>query len=353
MNFPAFRPTQYAPLQSGTFPSATAKALSGRTAQTAFSDRETNLTTSLTFHLTQDEWQQLIIHHELKGTVLSFAFETVTLPASYTLSGYRWRYVDAPQVDDTYTNFFVVTCNFRSDFYPTFLLSASTLAWFMRAIETPPAFTPAAPPPAPTITVEGLANGNTNRGMVDVAGLQLGASWEFSLDSGTTWTAGGQDPTFRLPEGTYGAGVVRVRAVNAAGPGTAAQNASSITVNPPNSITVAFSANAGATVTGTVSLPRLGELYRATCSRAGWFRLYSSTAAAASDASRPRTTQVGTAAGINADVIWPAAQTFNLWPIYDICNTETPASNTYQWRFTNDGATGDVVITLVYYSKIP
>jgi len=353
MNFPPFRPVEYGGLQAGTFPSSTAKAISGRTSDTAFSELETNRTTSLQFQLTQDEWQQIIIHHEEKGTVLSFGFATETIPAAFTPTGYRWRYTEAPQVDDSKKDLFIVTCSFRADFYPSFRQGAATLPWFMRAIETAPAFVPTSPPPPPTVTVEGLAAGNTNRGLVDVAGLELGAGWEFSLNGGTNWTTGGQDPTFRLPEGSYAAGAIRVRGVNAAGPGTATQNASSITVNPSNSVTVAFSAGAGATVTGTVALPRLGELLSATSSSAGWLRLYSSAAAAAADSARPRTTQVGTAAGINADVIWPAAQRINFWPIYDVCNTETPATNTYQWRFTNDGTTGQIVVTFIYYAKIP
>lgn len=352
MTFPAFRPTEYAPLQTGSFPVETVKTLSGRTSQTIFSDIETAITTSLTFHLTQTEWQQIIVHFEDKGTVLSFDFATQTLPASYTLSGYRWRYTEPPQSTDLYNDFFLVTCSFRSDFYPSFILTSNTLPLFFRAIETQATFTPSSPPPAPTITIENLAYGVTNRGLVDVSGLQLGASWEYSTNAGSTWTAGTQT-NFSLAEGSYAAGAVRVRAVNAAGPGTAAQNASALTVVPPNSITFAFNCNSGATTTGTVALPRLGQLLQATSSHAGWFRLYSSATAAGSDASRARTTQVGTAAGINADIIWPASQTFDLWPLYDICNTETPKSNTYQWRFTNDGASGQVVITLTYFSKIP
>jgi hypothetical protein len=352
MTFPAFRPREYGPLENGTFPVETVKTLSGRTSQTVFSDLETGITTTLSFDLTTTQWQQLIVHFEDKGTVLSFDFATETLPAHYTLSGYRWRYAEPPTIEDDYENFFRVTCSFRSDFYPSFILTGNTLVMFMRAVETPATFTPSSPPPAPTITIEGLAYGVTNRGLVDVSGLQLGASWEYSTDSGSTWTAGTQS-TFSLAQGTYAAGAVRVRQVNAAGPGTAAQNASTLTVAPSNSITFAFSCNAGATATGTVTLPRLGELLQGISSHAGWFRLYSSATAAANDASRARAIQVPTAAGVNADVIWPSPQMFDFWPTYDIRNTETPQTNVYQWRFVNDGASGQVVITLVYYSKIP
>jgi len=353
MNFPPFRPVEYGGLQAGTFPSSTAKAISGRTSDTAFSDLETNRTASLQFQLTQDEWQQIIIHHEEKGTVLSFGFATETIPAAFTPTGYRWRYTEAPQVDDSKKDLFIVTCSFRADFYPSFRQGAATLPWFMRAIETAPAFVPTSPPPPPTVVVEGLAAGNTNRGLVDVGGLNLGAGWEFSLNSGATWTTGRQDPTFRLPEGVYGPGVIQVRQVNAAGPGTATQNASTITVNPANSVTVAFSASANDTVVGTVALPRLGELLAIISSSAGWFRLYSSAAAAAADSARLRTVPVETAAGINADVIWTSGRRYDLWPLYDICNTEIPQSNNYHWRFTNDGPTGQIVVTFIYYAKIP
>lgn len=352
MTFPAFRPTEYAPLQCGTFPSATVKTLSGRTAQIAFSNKETNISTTLTFSLTETEWQQLIVHFESVGTVLSFEFATQTLPANYTLSDYRWRYAEPPQIQDLYDDFFSVTCSFRSDFYPTFIFSVNTSPWFMRAIETVPSFTPSSPPPAPTVTIESLTYGVTNRGLVDVSGLQIGASWEYSTNSGSTWTAG-TESTFSLDQGIYATGAIRVRQVNAAGAGSATQNASAITVVPPNSVTFAFNCNSGAIATGTVTLPRMGQLLSATCSHAGWLRIYGSVASAANDVGRARTAQIPTASGVNADVIWPSPQTFQFWPLYDIRNLETPQTTTYQWRFVNDGTSGQVVITLTYQSTIP
>jgi hypothetical protein len=64
----------------------------------------------------------------------------------------------------------------------------------------------------------------TSNGQLDVSRLEVGATWEYSLDRGVTWHAGnGGNPvavttdTFVAPAGNYVAGDVRVRQTDAAG----------------------------------------------------------------------------------------------------------------------------------------
>lgn len=76
-------------------------------------------------------------------------------------------------------------------------------------------------PPAPAAalardTGADPADGVTRDGEVAVAGLEAGAAWRWSADAGRTWTAG-SGSAFVLPPGTYAAGDVRVRQVDAAG----------------------------------------------------------------------------------------------------------------------------------------
>ena len=70
------------------------------------------------------------------------------------------------------------------------------------------------PPPAPTISLAvdtGLAGDNiTGNGTMDVGNLEVGATWEYSINSGVNWI-GGTGTTFVLPDGTYSAGMIQAR----------------------------------------------------------------------------------------------------------------------------------------------
>lgn len=68
------------------------------------------------------------------------------------------------------------------------------------------------------------SDGITNVGTVNVTGLEAGATWEYSTDNGSTWTAGGwpalgtgTGTSFTLSEGTYAAGAIQVRQTDVAG----------------------------------------------------------------------------------------------------------------------------------------
>ena len=56
----------------------------------------------------------------------------------------------------------------------------------------------------------------TNNGTINVIGLEAGASWQFSTNSGTSWISG-TGASFALASGTYVAGRIRVRQSDIAG----------------------------------------------------------------------------------------------------------------------------------------
>jgi hypothetical protein len=56
----------------------------------------------------------------------------------------------------------------------------------------------------------------TNNGTINVIGLEAGASWQYSTNSGTSWISG-TGSSFALASGTYGAGRIRVRQSDIAG----------------------------------------------------------------------------------------------------------------------------------------
>jgi hypothetical protein len=75
------------------------------------------------------------------------------------------------------------------------------------------------------------ADGITNVGTVNVSGIEPNASWQYSTNSGSSWT-NGSGTTFNLPAGTYAIGVVQVRQTDAAGnTGTAGSNSAAINVD--------------------------------------------------------------------------------------------------------------------------
>ncbi|WP_280565149.1 Ig-like domain-containing protein, partial [Chromohalobacter sp. 48-RD10] len=129
------------------------------------------------------------------------------------------------------------------------------------------------PPQAPEVELAndtGVddADGITSDGTVNVTGLEEGATWQYSIDSGTTWTDGTGD-SFTLEPGNYGDGVVQVRQTDSAsntgpsstpGPVTIDQNAPVITLDaldaPINDDSPALSGTVDdpdATVTVTVN----------------------------------------------------------------------------------------------------
>lgn len=113
---------------------------------------------------------------------------------------------------------------------------------------------PTAPTFALTVdTGKSTTDGITSDGRVTVSGLESGASWQYSTNSGTSWTTG-SGSSFTLGASTYAAGAVKVRQTDAAGNTSAVTSSgSALTVDasaPANTPTVA-SSRVASTVTLT------------------------------------------------------------------------------------------------------
>jgi Ca2+-binding RTX toxin-like protein len=74
---------------------------------------------------------------------------------------------------------------------------------------------------APTPSLVNAVDGVTGTGRVALAGLESGASWEYSVNGGQTWTAG-SGTSFVAPSGSYVADAVQVRQTDRAGNTSAA-----------------------------------------------------------------------------------------------------------------------------------
>jgi hypothetical protein len=82
-------------------------------------------------------------------------------------------------------------------------------------------------------TDSGISNtdGITNVGTINVTGLEAGATWQYSTNAGTSWTAG-TGTSFVLAAGTYASGSVQVKQIDVAGnTSTIGNSASAITVD--------------------------------------------------------------------------------------------------------------------------
>ena len=100
-----------------------------------------------------------------------------------------------------------------------------------------------------TLTTDGI----TNSGVVNVAGIESGASWQYSSNAGTSWTTG-TGTAFTLAAGTYAANAVQVRETDVAGnTSTASAVASALVVDQ----TVPTSTLVAATTVSSTG----GELY--------------------------------------------------------------------------------------------
>jgi P2-related tail formation protein len=108
------------------------------------------------------------------------------------------------------------------------------------------------------------SDGITSNGQMLVTNVEQGAVWEYSTNSGSTWTMG-VGGSFTLAQGTYAAGAIRVRQRDAAGNVSAvAQNSATIVVDTtapaapgltmgPGGSEVTLTAEAGAALSVTFS----------------------------------------------------------------------------------------------------
>lgn len=104
-------------------------------------------------------------------------------------------------------------------------------------------------------TGSNATDGVTNNGDIKVAGIETGASWQYSIDSGKTWVAG-TGTSFVLAEGTYTAGQVQVKVQDAAGNTSAVtQNAQQLVIDKtaPNPATLALANDTGVSNTDGIT----------------------------------------------------------------------------------------------------
>ena len=110
------------------------------------------------------------------------------------------------------------------------------------------------------------------------------------------------------------------------------------------------SITAGASATGTITLPKSCVLLSVQLSGACWFRLFNSEAARTDDALRIRTDDPLPGRGVVTEVIAETASTTVLAPTVNANNMEATPSTDYPYRITNDGASGTITITVTYLS---
>lgn len=351
--FPAFRPDAW-PLEHGDFPASEETAIGGETSIVRHSSYETGRSTSLTFTLTQAEFEELLVHSELHGSHAGFAFVEPTLPANYTPAGHLWYYSAAPNVEDLHEDFFVVSCSFVSRFVATFALPAEVADVEVEPEEDPPTITPA-PPGAPTLSIPNVsgsaATAITSNPQATVGDLDARGGWQYSIDGGATWTTG-TGTTFRVPAGSYPVGGIRARQVEGAVPGASTGNTLPLVVLAPSVAATALAVPAGGTVTGVLRLPPTYLATRIACTLPGWLTIYASAATMAADASRLRTEWPPRGRGIFHDPVFTAEELdIRLASLEAGANGETPATNLYPFRFRNDGGAGELIVT-VYHVPI-
>jgi len=133
--------------------------------------------------------------------------------------------------------------------------------------------------------------------------------------------------------------------------GTATINTKAANARNTGEITTA-SVNNGATVTGTVTLPKSGILLSASFVgiSSGWLRLYNRSDLATADANRTRYTDPLAGSGVLLETIKNGIGTVYLSPQTIFANVEDVVTNNYQYRYTNDGPTGITTITFNYLS---
>ena len=94
-------------------------------------------------------------------------------------------------------------------------------------------FSAFAAPPAPTLSLAedtGISNDNiTSNGQINISGIESNASWEYSINSGTSWNTG-SGTSFVLDDGTYNSNMIHVRQTVEGVTSASGTNASTIVV---------------------------------------------------------------------------------------------------------------------------
>ncbi len=101
-------------------------------------------------------------------------------------------------------------------------------------------------------------DGISKLGQVTVSGLEAGGTWQYSVDSGNTWSTqlAASVNSFSLAPASYGPGLVRVRQTDLAGNlSTVGQNALTLNIDqsPPATPTLALASDTGASASDGIS----------------------------------------------------------------------------------------------------
>jgi hypothetical protein len=102
--------------------------------------------------------------------------------------------------------------------------------------------------PTPTLAIDtgaSASDGITTNGLVNVAGIEPGAAWQYSTNNGASWT-NGTGSSFNIPAGTYPAGTIRARQTDLAGNNSGEGLAPQVVVDVAGPAIVGFSTNAAA-----------------------------------------------------------------------------------------------------------
>ncbi|MEY3206610.1 MAG: hypothetical protein RLZZ21_2941, partial [Planctomycetota bacterium] len=106
-------------------------------------------------------------------------------------------------------------------------------------------------------------DGVTNDGSMTVSGIEPGAIWEYSMNGGSSWSAGqpSTTTTFTLPAGSYAAGAIRVRQADVAGNQSGvASSAAAITVDTTAPAAASFALTSDTGVSGTDGITENGSV---------------------------------------------------------------------------------------------
>ena len=73
------------------------------------------------------------------------------------------------------------------------------------------------------------SDGITTNGTINVSGLESNATWQYSVNSGSSWSSG-SGSSFNLSQGTYGNGTIKVKQTDQAGNNSSAASLGAITI---------------------------------------------------------------------------------------------------------------------------
>jgi len=112
---------------------------------------------------------------------------------------------------------------------------------------------------------------------------------------------------------------------------------------------ISQSITAGATFSGTITLPKSCSIISITCSTQCWVRLYNNTTSQSADSTRAITTTPTSGSGVIFEV---NTTLLNFNPVPFAINAQSPISTSYPITITNNGATGTITVTITYIDSL-